>query len=106
MVFKKTRKAKQQVKEPPSDEEKGGLRGTDSNSSANRDADENAEDEALEQITKSDSIYTWRNVNYTIPYMGGERQLLHDVNGYAKPGKMVSFIFCSGDVIYILVMSL
>ncbi|KAK3711294.1 ATP-binding cassette transporter snq2 [Vermiconidia calcicola] len=103
LIFKKTRKAKKQVKEAaPADEEKG-VGSSDSNSSTQKEtglgdssSDDKAEDEALEQIVKSDSIFTWRNVNYTVPYLGGERQLLNDVNGYAKPGKMVALMGASG----------
>ena len=104
LIYKKTRKAKQQVKEPaPADEEKANGDSTDSDGSAKKEtglsdspADEKAEDEALQQITKSDSIFTWRDVSYKVPYLGGERQLLNDVNGYAKPGKMVALMGASG----------
>ncbi len=104
IIFKKTRKAKKQVKKSaPADEEKAVGSGSDSNTSAKKEdgladspADNTAEDEALESITKSASIFTWRNVTYTVPYMGGERQLLNSVNGYAKPGKMVALMGASG----------
>jgi ATP-binding cassette, subfamily G (WHITE), member 2, SNQ2 len=103
LIFKKTHKAKKQLSEkPPADEEKAIGSGSDSSSSgkelglAGSSDDATAEDEALEQITKSDSIFTWRDVNYTVPYLGGERQLLNNVNGYAKPGKMVALMGASG----------
>jgi len=105
LIFKKSKRAKQQVKavdSGPADEEKAGSSG-DSNSSGSKEKtmgespnDQETEDEALEQITKSDSIFTWRNVNYSVPYLGGERQLLNEVNGYAKPGKMVALMGASG----------
>lgn len=105
LMFAKTRRAKKQVKEAspaPADEEKA-VAGDSSDSSTSKDAglgnspsDEKAEDEALDQLTKSDSIFTWRDVNYTVPYLGGERQLLNGVNGYAKPGKMVALMGASG----------
>ena len=104
-MFAKTRRAKKQVKDAtpaPADEEKG-VAGDSSDSSVSKEAglgdspsEDNAEDEALDQLTKSDSIFTWRNVNYTVPYLGGERQLLNSVNGYAKPGKMVALMGASG----------
>lgn len=106
LIFKKSKRAKRQVQAaapPPADEEKAAGSSGDSNSSANKDstlgsspASKETEDEALEQITKSDSIFTWRDVNYTVPYLGGERQLLHNVNGYAKPGKMIALMGASG----------
>lgn len=52
------------------------------------DADE-SEQETLQKLSMSDSIFTWQNVQYTVPYRGGERKLLNKVSGYAKPGKMV-----------------
>lgn len=104
LIYKKTRKAKEQVKDaaPAStDEEKGNV-ASDSDGSAKKDTslgdspDETAEDEALQQITKSESIFTWQDVSYKVPYLGGERQLLNNVNGYAKPGKMVALMGASG----------
>lgn len=101
LVFKKSKKAKQMVKKSPADEEKGGV-SEDSGSSTKKEtglgdsSNEEKEDEALEQITKSDSIFTWREVEYTVPYMGGERKLLNKVNGYAKPGVMVALVGASG----------
>jgi ABC-type transport system involved in Fe-S cluster assembly fused permease/ATPase subunit len=103
LIFKKTKKAKGQVKAPaPADEEKGGAT-TDSDGSTKKETglgdsqtSETAEDQALQQITKSNSIFTWRDVSYKVPYLGGERQLLNNVNGYAKPGKMVALMGASG----------
>ncbi|KAH7363392.1 ABC-2 type transporter-domain-containing protein [Plectosphaerella cucumerina] len=99
LVFKKTSKAKAQAVQDtkPSDEEKAV--GADSaGSSQTRVAGEatDAEDEALEQITKSDSIFTWQNLEYTVPYLGGEKKLLNKVSGYAKPGVMVALMGASG----------
>lgn len=103
LIFKKTKKAKQQVKDgAPADEEQG-ANGIDSDGSANKETglgestiDESAEEQALQQITNSESIFTWRDVSYKVPYLGGERQLLNNVNGYAKPGKMVALMGASG----------
>ncbi|KAM0718631.1 hypothetical protein Q7P37_005702 [Cladosporium fusiforme] len=106
LIFKKSRKAKKQVKfqESPSDEEKGAAAGgSDGSSSTKKEssmgenpADEKAQDEALANMAKSESIFTWRDVKYTVPYLGGERQLLNGVNGYAKPGVMVALMGASG----------
>lgn len=100
LVFKKSRKAKKQVKQAsaPGDEEKA----TDGESSGsdttvgNALSKEESQNRALTQIAKSDSIFTWRDVEYTVPYMGGERKLLNKVNGYAKPGLMVALMGASG----------
>lgn len=101
LIFKKSKKAKQQVKQAsPADEEKAVDSGNSSDSSqtvaANGTTNEKAEEDALNQIVKSDSIFTWQNVEYTVPYQGGERKLLNGVNGYAKPGVMVALVGASG----------
>jgi ABC-type multidrug transport system ATPase subunit len=54
------------------------------------------EDDAMQQISGSESVFTWENIEYTVPYMGGERKLLNKVNGYAKPGVMVALMGASG----------
>ncbi|KAI0484999.1 ABC-2 type transporter-domain-containing protein [Xylariaceae sp. FL0804] len=101
LVFKKSRKAKKQAKKSaaPSDVEKNSGSGG-SDSSATRigasPSSSGEQDEAMEQLTKSDSIFTWRDVEYTVPYLGGEKKLLNKVSGYAKPGKMVALMGASG----------
>ncbi|KAL2012125.1 hypothetical protein VTN00DRAFT_4843 [Thermoascus crustaceus] len=47
-------------------------------------------------IVKNTSIFTWQNVNYTIPYKGGQRRLLQDVQGYVKPGRLTALMGASG----------
>ncbi|KAJ2784514.1 ATP-binding cassette transporter snq2 [Coemansia javaensis] len=48
-----------------------------------------------EQIARG-TTYTWKGVNYTVPVKGGQRQLLHDVSGYIKPGTMTALMGSSG----------
>lgn len=92
LVFKKSKRAKQAVKEETADEEKvvaGDTSGSDTAAAAN-------EEKALESISGSESVFTWKDVEYTVPYQGGERKLLNKVNGYAKPGVMVALVGASG----------
>ena len=102
LVFKKSKRAQRLVKNPGLlDEEKAGAPEDSSGSSrkgvsAEDSPDEDKESEALENISRSDSIFTWENVEYTVPYLGGERKLLNDVSGYAKPGVMVALMGASG----------
>ncbi|KAJ2791803.1 ATP-binding cassette transporter snq2 [Coemansia linderi] len=42
------------------------------------------------------TTYTWADVNYSVPVRGGERQLLHSVSGYIKPGTMTALMGSSG----------
>ncbi|KAK3066382.1 ATP-binding cassette transporter snq2 [Teratosphaeriaceae sp. CCFEE 6253] len=110
LVFKKTKRAKKTAEKlaAPADEEKAldlavGSSGSDASSKKetglsndSQDGQEAREDAAMGKITKSESIFTWRDVEYTVPYMGGERKLLNHVNGYAKPGIMVALMGASG----------
>ncbi|RAR05996.1 ABC drug exporter AtrF [Stemphylium lycopersici] len=94
LIFAKTKRAKQAVKEEgPADEEKV-VSGESTSSSSNTATQE--EDEALDSISSSDSVFTWKDVEYTVPYQGGERKLLNKVNGYAKPGVMIALVGASG----------
>lgn len=103
LVFKKTRKAKKAVKQgsTPTDEEKA-VAGASSESSSGVIATNNSregaggQEETLEQISKSESIFTWQDVQYSVPYQGGQRKLLNNVSGYAKPGLMVALMGASG----------
>ncbi|KAI9690213.1 MAG: hypothetical protein M1822_009174 [Bathelium mastoideum] len=97
LVFKKSRKSKQQVKAAPSpDEEKAHTHDNSDSSGTTATLDGDAEREAITQLSKSESIFTWEDVNYSVPYQGGQRQLLNSVNGYAKPGVMVALMGASG----------
>ncbi|CZS90679.1 probable ATP-binding multidrug cassette transport protein [Rhynchosporium graminicola] len=97
LEFKRSKAAKQKVKaaSAPTDVEKV----TDSSANVPTSSTEtlggNKADEALQELSSS-SIFTWENVEYTVPYMGGERKLLNKVNGYAKPGVMVALMGASG----------
>ncbi|KAI0884215.1 ABC-2 type transporter-domain-containing protein [Annulohypoxylon maeteangense] len=101
LIFKKSKRAEEQARKAaaPSDIEKDA--GADSSGSSatrvgNSKATADEQKETLEQLTKSESIFTWRDVEYTVPYLGGQRKLLNKVSGYAKPGIMVALMGASG----------
>lgn len=50
----------------------------------------------VKDIAQSTSIFTWQDVNYTIPYEGGQRKLLQDVHGYVKPRRLTALMGASG----------
>lgn len=54
------------------------------------------QDEQVKEIAQSESIFTWENVEYTVPYQGGERKRLNKVNGYAKLGLLIALMGASG----------
>ncbi|KAF8867215.1 hypothetical protein BDZ45DRAFT_609442 [Acephala macrosclerotiorum] len=100
LEFKKSKASKQKVKaaSAPGDEEKAVQYQPSSGGSSetSQTLDGQAETEALQEISGSESIFTWEDVEYTVPYMGGQRKLLNKVNGYAKPRIMVALMGASG----------
>jgi ATP-binding cassette subfamily G (WHITE) protein 2 (SNQ2) len=94
LVFAKTKRAKQAVKEDAPADEESVVAGESTSSSS--DTVGNQEEDALESISSSESVFTWKDVEYTVPYQGGERKLLNKVNGYAKPGVMIALVGASG----------
>ena len=53
--------------------------------------------DAMQQVAKNETIFTFQDVNYTIPYEKGERRLLQDVQGYVRPGKLTALMGASGN---------
>jgi ATP-binding cassette subfamily G (WHITE) protein 2 (SNQ2) len=47
-------------------------------------------------VAKNETVFTYQDVNYTIPYEGGPRKLLCDVQGYVRPGKLTALMGASG----------
>lgn len=98
MVFKRSSRTKQMAKRDKgqhttSDEEKG-----DQSETTSRPApfeSENSE-QALHRISTSQKIFTWTDIEFSVPYQGGQRKLLNKVSGYAKPGNMIALMGASG----------
>ncbi|KAJ9311399.1 hypothetical protein DTO271D3_8376 [Paecilomyces variotii] len=94
LVFKKTKRAKQLTKHgSTNDEEKVK---TGEVGASTRDASPSSGDNGLNSLTSSDRIFTWSNVEYTVPYGNGTKKILNGVNGYAKPGIMIALMGASG----------
>ncbi|KAI1139490.1 ABC-2 type transporter [Hypoxylon sp. FL0543] len=60
------------------------------------EAQEKRDEEAMRSVAKNETIFTFQNVNYTIPYQGGERKLLQNVQGFVRPGKLTALMGASG----------
>jgi ATP-binding cassette, subfamily G (WHITE), member 2, SNQ2 len=95
MVFKKTKKAKKQVQAAVPDEENAGEAGQKTQTDLTRAATQ-AGEEALKHMVTSDSIFTFKNVEYTVPTPAGPKKLLNNIQGYAKPGVLVALMGASG----------
>lgn len=78
----------------PLDEEKGAASGD------GKVIDEESSGSDTQQIAKgvakNETVFTYTNVNYTIPVGDGERQLLKDVQGFVRPGKLTALMGASG----------
>lgn len=90
LVFKKSRRSKKLAQTEKKSDEENGANGVvvPANSSS--------DDKIMNSLTTSDRIFTWSNVEYTVPYGNGERKLLNGVSGYAKPGVMIALMGASG----------
>ncbi|KAG5975551.1 hypothetical protein E4U56_003494 [Claviceps arundinis] len=50
----------------------------------------------MDQVAKNETVFTFRDINYIIPYEQSERALLKDVQGYVRPGKLTALMGASG----------
>lgn len=95
LIFKKGSQKLAPAVSKVADTEQGGDAG-DSSASSGQLQTESQEDEPVLKITDNDSIFTWQDVEFSVPYDGGQRKLLNRVHGYAKPGVMVALMGASG----------
>lgn len=104
MVFKKSKRTKTmsklQQKGQSNDEETGkverigdvgGVATLGSSATTNND------DVEFSNLSTSDRVFTWNDVEYTVPYGNGERKLLNKITGYVKPGTMMALMGASGS---------
>jgi ABC-type multidrug transport system ATPase subunit/ABC-type multidrug transport system permease subunit len=86
-----------EAKAKPEDVEKGRSDSDDAGYAKDElHSDNEKKDRTVEGVAKNETIFTWQNVTYTIPYEKGERTLLQDVQGYVKPGKLTALMGASG----------
>ena len=96
IVFKRSKRTKEMAKRGKGlstvDEEKGDQTAQTSNAPY----ESHSSEQALHRISTSQKVFTWTDIEYTVPYQGGERKLLNKVSGYAKPGHMIALMGASG----------
>ena len=95
LIFKKGSRNPAPETSRVADAEKGGDAG-DSSASSVQLQTSSQEDDLMPTSTESQAVFTWSDVNFSVPYEGGRRQLLNNVSGYAKPGVMVALMGASG----------
>ncbi|OIW29031.1 hypothetical protein CONLIGDRAFT_715452 [Coniochaeta ligniaria NRRL 30616] len=96
LLFKPSKRAKKQGHAKTADEEKAGDAGDDGPTSREAVARTRTQDEVLGELERSESIFTWEDLCYTVPTAQGPKRLLNNVRGYAKPGVMVALMGASG----------
>lgn len=83
-ALRKTRRA---------DEEQGG-KTAQSSSSPSRDGSDDETNQP--NLIRNTSIFTWKNLSYTVKTPQGDRLLLDDVQGWVKPGNLTALMGSSG----------
>lgn len=91
LVFRKSKRAKRAAQPSANDEEKSERPGDSAVLSSESPSDGN-----FNSLTSSDRVFTWTDVEYTVPYGNGTRKLLNGISGYAKPGVMIALMGASG----------
>ncbi|KAI0009296.1 ABC-2 type transporter [Xylariaceae sp. FL0662B] len=78
------------------DEESGGASEKIIPSGEDSATQEEEDQRAMQSVAKNEAVFTFQNVNYTIPFQGGERKLLQNVQGFVRPGKLTALMGASG----------
>lgn len=88
----KTVEKEMETKTLPKDEENG----TSEAVTEKHSASDNDESDKAEGVARNETVFTFQNINYTIPYEKGERTLLNGVQGFVKPGQLTALMGASG----------
>ncbi|THC91996.1 hypothetical protein EYZ11_008526 [Aspergillus tanneri] len=97
LVFKRSIRARKlKTQNHKTSDEEGVRNVTDAAALSRGEAKSSGDSETFNRLSSSDRIFTWSNVEYTVPYGSGTRKLLNGVNGYAKPGLMIALMGASG----------
>lgn len=59
-----------------------------------------SEDTLTNQLVRNTSIFTWKNLTYTVKTPSGDRVLLDNVQGFVKPGTLGALMGSSGVSIF------
>ncbi|KHN93838.1 ABC transporter [Metarhizium album ARSEF 1941] len=55
-----------------------------------------AEDDAPGDLVRNTSVFTWKNLSYTVKTPSGDRRLLDNVQGWVRPGNLTALMGSSG----------
>ncbi|KAL6699323.1 ABC-2 type transporter domain-containing protein [Trichoderma pleuroticola] len=63
---------------------------------AKESASENVMEQADDNLVRNTSIFTWKNLTYTVKTPSGDRVLLDNIHGWVKPGMLGALMGSSG----------
>ncbi|KAL5339404.1 ABC-2 type transporter-domain-containing protein [Aspergillus crustosus] len=95
-IFKRGEAPKEVEKSVEHKEKPGDIETASNGNTNNTDLTSEKSSGNVQGIAKSTSVFTFQNVNYTIPVSGGKRQLLKNVQGYVRPGRLTALVGASG----------
>lgn len=78
------------------DEESSLSTSTKRSTSASTQDQEKSDGKQDKQLVRNTSVFTWRNLTYTVKTPTGDRVLLDNVHGYVKPGMLGALMGSSG----------
>lgn len=94
LVFKKSKAGKKAAQAAPDADEEGGQKTEADDGALQRRR--TAPEQILSEFQRSEKIFTWENLSYTVPTADGPKKLLNNINGYVKPGVLVALMGASG----------
>ncbi len=74
------------------DEEKGKIGESAGATTASSSEDGLKREATTSGVAKNEIVFTFRDINYVIPYEGNERKLLSNVQGFVRPGKLTALM--------------
>jgi ABC-type multidrug transport system ATPase subunit len=76
--------------------EKEGTSGASSPTAREKSGGDTSDDDLKNKLIRNTSVFTWRNLCYTVHTPSGDRQLLDNVHGWIKPGQLGALMGSSG----------
>ncbi|KAH8701619.1 putative ABC multidrug transporter [Talaromyces proteolyticus] len=84
------------IDEETQPQEKSSEMSSSSNTLAEKTGDKNGQDDIDKNLIRNTSVFTWKNLSYTVKTPSGDRVLLDDVQGWVKPGMLGALMGASG----------
>ena len=95
-VSKSTQDAMEKGSMPEDEEKQTTTAGDEKVALEDTTSSDSEQGQIVKGVAANESIFTYTNVNYTIPVDKGERKLLDEVQGFVRPGKLTALMGASG----------